>query len=68
MGHYVFPIDYRVTIAIRAGATVTMGAYDSNDVAIANHKHIVVPGVPPAPAPFDGQFFQLDVESVKPAR
>ena len=68
VGHYTFPIDYRVTVPIRSGATVTMGAYDSNDVAIANHKHIVVAGVPPAPAPFDGQFFQLDVESVKVAR
>jgi hypothetical protein len=57
-----------VTIPIRGGATVTMGAYDSNDVAIANHKHFVVDGVSPAPAPFDGQFFQLDVESVKAAR
>ena len=64
VGHYTFPIDYRVTIPIRGGATVTMGAYDSNDVAIANHKHFVVNGVPPAPAPFDGQFFQLDVEKV----
>jgi hypothetical protein len=68
VGHYTFPIDYRVTIPVRGGATVTMGAYDSNDVAIANHQHFVVPGVPPAPAPFDGQFFQLDVESVTPAR
>jgi hypothetical protein len=64
VGHYTFPIDYRVTIPIRSGAIVTMGAYDSNDVAIANHeKHIVV-GAPPAPLPFDGQFFQLDVDSV----
>jgi hypothetical protein len=68
VGHYTFPIDYVVTIPIRAGATVTMGAYDSNDVAIANHEHHVVAGAPPAPAPFDGQFFQLEVESVKPAR
>jgi len=68
VGHYTFPIDYRVTIPIRGGATVTMGAYDSNDVAIANHQHVVVPGVPPTPAPFDGQFFQLDVESVKAVR
>jgi len=64
VGHYTFVIDYRVTIPIRGGAIVTMGAYDSNDVAIANHQHLVVPGVPPAPQPFDGQFFQLDVESV----
>ena len=45
-----------------------MGAYDSNDVAIANHQHFVVDGVPPAPAPFDGQFFQLDVEAVTPRK
>jgi hypothetical protein len=64
VGHYTFPIDYRVTIPIRGGAIVTMGAYDSNDVAIANHEHHIVVGVPPAPLPFDGQFFQLDVESV----
>jgi hypothetical protein len=64
VGHYTFPIDYQVTIPVRAGATVTMGAYDSNDVAIANHQHFVVAGVPPAPGFFDGQFFQLDVVSV----
>ena len=68
VGHYTFAIDYRVTIPIRAGATVTMGAYDSNDVAIANHEHHVIAGVPPAPQPFDGQFFQLDVESAKARR
>lgn len=68
VGHYTFPIDYRVTIPVRGGATVTMGAYDSNDVAIANHQKHVVAGVAPAPAPFDGQFFQVDVESVKERR
>jgi hypothetical protein len=68
VGHYVFAIDYRVRIPIRGGATVTMGAYDSNDVAIANHQHLVVNGVPPAPAPFDGQFFQLDVDSATPRK
>jgi hypothetical protein len=45
-----------------------MGAYDSNDVAIANHQHFVVDGVPPAPQPFDGQFFQLDVVSIESGR
>jgi hypothetical protein len=64
VGHYTFPIDYRVTIPIRGGATVTMGAYDSNDVAIANHQRHVVAGVAPDPQPFDGQFFQVDVESI----
>jgi len=66
VGHYTFPIDYRVSIPIRSGATVIMGAYDSNDVAIANHERSVIAGVVPAPQPFDGQFFQLDVESVTP--
>jgi hypothetical protein len=68
VGHYTFVIDYRVTIPIRGGAIVTMGAYDSNDVAIANHQHLVVAGLPPAPLPFDGQFFQLDVESIEARR
>jgi hypothetical protein len=67
VGHYTFPIDYEVTIPIRGGATVTMGAYDSNDVAIANHQRHVIAGVAPDPQPFDGQFFQIDVEAVKPA-
>ena len=65
VGHYTFPIDYTVTVQIRGGATVTLGAYDSNDVAIANHQHHVVADVPPAPQPFDGQFFQIDVESIR---
>ena len=68
VGHYTFPIDYRVSILIRSGATVIMGAYDSNDVAIANHERSVIAGVVPAPQPFDGQFFQLDVESVTPRK
>ena len=65
VGHYTFPIDYHVTIPIRGGATVTMGAYDSNDVAIANHQRHVVAGLPPAPQPFDGQFFAIDVERIQ---
>jgi len=64
VGHYTFPIDYSVWIKVSGGATLTMGAYDSNDVAIANHQKNVVAGVPPAPQAFDGQFFQIDVENV----
>jgi len=65
VGHYTFAIDYEVTIPMRGGATVTMGAYDSNDVAIANHEHHVVAGVPPAPHTFDGQFFDVRVEKIE---
>jgi len=66
VGHFLFAIDYTVTIPIRGGATVTMGAYDDNDISIANHQNIVAPGIPPAPAPFDGQFFQIDVVAAAP--
>lgn len=65
VGHYTFAIDYTVTIPIRGGATVTMGAYDSNDVAITNHQHHVVADLPPAPAAFDGQFFDIQVEKIR---
>lgn len=68
VGHYTFPIDYRVTIPMRGGATLTLGAYDSNDVAIANHQGHVIAGIAPAPQPFDGQFFQVDVESIRAHR
>jgi len=64
VGHFTFPIDYTVTIPIRAGATVTVGEYDSNDIEITNHKNFVVPDIAPAPKAFDGQFFQIDVVSV----
>ncbi len=62
VGHFVFALDYQVTIPIRGGAQVKLGAYDSNDIAIANHKSLSLPEV--APTPFDGQFFQIDVVSV----
>ena len=55
-------------IEVPCGATVIMGAYDSNDVAIANHERSVIAGVVPAPQPIDGQFFQLDVESATPRK
>jgi len=65
VGHYTFIIDYRVTIPVRGGATVTMGSYDSNDVAIANHEHHIVDGLTDLQQPFDGQFFDIQVESIK---
>ncbi|HEX2583495.1 MAG TPA: hypothetical protein VHL14_00060, partial [Steroidobacteraceae bacterium] len=65
VGHYTFSIDYHVTIPIRGGASVTMGSYDSNDVAIANHEHHIVDGLTDLQQPFDGQFFDIQVDSVK---
>jgi hypothetical protein len=65
VSHFVFPIDMTEVIPIRGGATVTMGEYDTNDIAIANFKSMVVDGVPPAPTAYDGQWFQVDVVSAK---
>ncbi len=64
----VVPIDYTETVPIEAGATVTLQA-DSRDAfqlrnVDASGNPIVVPGVRPAPMPFDGQFVQMDVVSV----
>jgi hypothetical protein len=68
----VFPIDYQKTIRIRGGATVTLAADAQDGQLIANvddhKKPVVVADVPPAPAPFDGQFIQMDVISVAKAK
>ncbi|WP_437662621.1 hypothetical protein [Sorangium sp. So ce1182] len=68
VGHNSFIIDHTKTIPIRGGATVSFLGEDPNHISIANFKHLVVEGVPPAPEPFNGQFIQLDVQSVDKAQ
>jgi hypothetical protein len=67
----VWSIDYQKTIRVQGGATVTLSAdaQDGNLVSNLDDKGtpLVIPAVPPAPAPFDGQFIQMDVVSVVPA-
>lgn len=65
VGHDTFIIDHTKTIPIRGGATVSFVGEDPNHTEIANFKHLVVDGIPPAPEPFIGQFIQLDVQSVE---
>jgi hypothetical protein len=65
VGHKIFTIDYTQTIEIDAGATVTFHGDGQNGQMITNFKKLVVPGVAPAPQPFNGQFIQLDVVDVK---
>jgi hypothetical protein len=68
--YHCFAIDYSKTVQMSAGATVTLTAdpVDSAQEEIVNvdqnGSSIVVDGVPPAPAPFDGQFIQVDVTAV----
>ena len=67
----VWSIDYQKTIRVQGGAKVTLSAdaQDGNLVSNLDDKGapLVIPAVPPAPAPFDGQFIQMDVVSVVPA-
>jgi hypothetical protein len=64
----VFVIDYTATIQIRGGTTISFGMGDRNGLLWANPTKKVVPGVGPAPAPFNGQFIQVDVLSATPSR
>jgi hypothetical protein len=65
---YCFGVDYTETVQIAAGATVTLTADPVDAVSAfnqdANGSPIVVPGIPPAPDAYDGQFLQMDVVSV----
>jgi hypothetical protein len=65
VGHRIFTIDYTQTIEIDGGATVTFHGDGQNGRLITNFKKLVVPGIPPAPQPYNGQFTQVDVVDVK---
>lgn len=64
VGHRIFTIDYTATIEIEGGATLTFHGNGQNGRMITNFAKLVVPDVPPAPQPFNGQFIQLDVIEV----
>lgn len=63
-----WPLDYTKTIRMTAGSTVTLTAQSKDNQEIRNidgsGTPIVVPGIAPAPAAFDGQFIQMDVQNV----
>jgi hypothetical protein len=65
VGHKIFTIDYTKTIEIDGGATVTFLGDGQNGRLISNFAKLVVPGIAPAPRPFNGQFVQVDVVDVK---
>jgi len=64
VGHKIFTIDYTKTIEIDGGATLTFHGDGQNGRMITNFLKLVVPEVPPAPAPSNGQFIQLNVVDV----
>ncbi len=65
---YTYLLDYMQTVNIKAGATVVLKAVASDNLQIKNRDNlgnpIVVPGIPPSPAPFNGQFIQMDVVAI----
>jgi hypothetical protein len=65
VGHSIFTIDYTQTIEIDGGADVVFFGDGQNGKLITNFKKLVVPGIAPAPAPYNGQFVQVDVVDVK---
>lgn len=64
-------MDYQQTIPVRGGATLTLSMADTNscttkNLAEGSTQPIVIPGIPPAPGAFDGQFIQVDAVSIAP--
>lgn len=67
--HIHFLIDYEVTIPMRGGTSIKFEVNGGKSVpdghGVSNREELVVPGVPPAPDPFNGQFVQFDVVSIQ---
>jgi len=62
-GHYVFKLDYQVTIPVAADAKVTLECADSNERQIDNYERYAIDGIPGSMNL--GQFVQVNVVSVK---
>lgn len=67
--NHTYAIDYTAQIRAASGDQVTL-FYDNAIAQVRNRdqtlKPIVVPGIPPAPDAFDGQFVHVNVVSVAP--
>jgi hypothetical protein len=68
VGHLIFTIDYTKTIEVEGGATLTFHGDGQNGRMITNFSKLVVPEIPPAPEPYNGQFIQLNVIDVIEAK
>jgi hypothetical protein len=67
-----WPIDYTRKIRVQGGSRVILSADAQDGSLISNRddkgKPIVIPGIPPAPKSYNGQFIQMDVLSVVPVK
>lgn len=53
--------SYTATIQMQGDSTVTLRALTRDNNQLANWNSIVVPGIEPAPLPYDGQLMQISV-------
>ena len=63
VGHYVFALDYEVTIPMAAQTTVELRATDSNERLILNYENYQLDGL--AGSMNHGQFVEISVVAVK---
>jgi hypothetical protein len=61
-GHYIFELDYEITIPVEGGTEVTLVDTDSNERLIVNYEGYAPDGIPGSMN--SGQFVQLNVVSV----
>jgi hypothetical protein len=67
--HEVYPMDYRLKVQIKGGATVAVILQNGNNCSIANHRNKVVEGLPAdvIMQPFKDQFLYVEGDAVAPA-
>jgi len=63
-GHYIFKLDYQVTIQMAANTTVTLDGIDRNERQIVNFEKYTIDGI--AGSVNYGQFIQINVVSAQP--
>jgi hypothetical protein len=63
-GHYIFKLDYQITIQVDANSAVTLDGTDRNERQIVNYEKYTIDGI--AGSINYGQFIQINVVSVKP--
>jgi hypothetical protein len=64
VGHYIFKLDYQVTLQMSANTKVTLDGVDTNERQIDNYEKYAIDGIPGSMN--YGQFIQCNVVSVKP--
>ena len=62
-GHYIFALDYQITIAMTANSQVTLDVVDRNERQVVNYEKYAVVGV--SGSINFGQFVQLSVVAVR---